>query len=50
MFEHVIQIDRNVVKINYYINVKKIREDIIYKLLEDYVMLVRLKSITIMIQ
>jgi len=50
MFEHVIQIDGNVVKINHYTNVKKIREDIIYKLLEDCVMLVRPKDITVIIQ
>jgi len=43
MLRHVVQIDKDVIKINYYTDIKKVWKNIIYKPLED---LVRLKDIT----
>jgi len=36
MFEYVIQIDKNVIEVNYYTDVEKVRENIVHKLLEGY--------------
>ena len=36
MFGHVIQVNKNVVKVNYYTDVRKIGEDIVYELLKGY--------------
>jgi len=36
MFEYVIQIDKNVIEVNYHTDVEKIRENIVHELLEGY--------------
>jgi len=34
IISHVIRIDQNIIKIDYYTNIKKIRKDVIHKVLE----------------
>ena len=36
MFENVIQVNKNIIKVYYYINIEKVIKYIIYKLLENY--------------
>ena len=45
MISHVIRIDQNIIKIDYYTNIKKIREDVIHKVLKVIGVLVRPKNI-----
>jgi len=35
MISHVIGIDQNIIKIDYHIDIKKVRKNVIYKVLED---------------
>ena len=35
MISHIVRIDQNIIKINYYTNIEKVGKDIIYKTLED---------------
>jgi len=35
MVSHVIRIDQNIIKIKYYIDIKKVRKYVIYEALED---------------
>ena len=35
MLEHIIQIDKDIIEINYYTDVEKIWKNVIYELLED---------------